>query len=192
MFCMCGFLCAPVEGTLLWRGDPVNHSRTCVQWAYRCGASQTTCVTGPVRASLSTPTARTLGRRPLSPLPARASVRPGFVVLCPRLPFGSWSLFSMWSLSCQFLPHVVSGAASSLWGLHGPHCSCSGGQPRQPVGQSQDRLPALSTGRTRARSQVSPVVPAGSVLCSRTCRETLSTPLARNGSPPLGNGQSCS
>ena len=56
------------------------------------------------------------GRWPLSPLPARASVRPGFVVLCLHLPFGSWSLFSMWSLSCQFLPHMVSGAASSLRG----------------------------------------------------------------------------
>ena len=72
----------------------MNHSRTCVRLAYRCGVSQTTCVTGPVRASLSTPTACTLGRRPrqMAALPAAGP--------CERSPglCGALSASALWLL----------------------------------------------------------------------------------------------
>ena len=136
-FCVRGLLWAPVEGTVLWRGGPVKHSRTCVGWVYRCGVSQTAGVTGPVRAGLSSRTTCPLGRQPAADgcaprcWPGRGFARApcGFVRI--RL----WLLVPLFEVEPQ-LP--VPGEWFQVQplpsgGLCGPHCGCSGVRPGQPV-----------------------------------------------------------
>lgn len=177
-FCVGGLLWALVEGTLLWRGDPMKHSRTCVGWVYRCGVSQTAGVAGPVRASLSSRTACPLGRQPAADgcaprcWPGRGFARApcGFVRI--RL----WLLVPLFEVEPQ-LP--VPGTWFQVQprpsgGPCGPHCGYSDGRPGQPVGQRQAHPLALSPGRTRPRGQGSAAVPTGRLLCSGTCRDTLS------------------
>lgn len=82
---------------------------------------------------------------------------------------GSWFLLFMWSRSCQFLPHVVSGAASSLWGA--ARSLTVAAQVDNPGSLWVKSLLALSTGRTRPWSQVSSVVPTGSCSAPELAEE---------------------
>lgn len=164
----------------------MNHSRTCVRLVYRCGASQTTCVMGPVRASVSAPTAFILGRQPRQaaavPAASQCERLPGLCGALSVSALGSWFLLFMWSRSCQFLPHVVSGAASSLWGaarsslwlLRWTTQAACGSEPACPLHWEDT---SLEPGELRGAHR--------KLLCSRTCREMLSLPLPETEVLPL-------
>lgn len=141
---------------------------------------------GPVRASVSAPTAFILGRQPRQaaavPAASQCERLPGLCGALSVSALGSWFLLFMWSRSCQFLPHVVSGAASSLWGaarsslwlLRWTTQAACGSEPACPLHWEDT---SLEPGELRGAHR--------KLLCSRTCREMLSLPLPETEVLPL-------
>ena len=113
------------------------------------------------------------GRWLRSPLLAGARLRSGAVWLCPHPPLALGSSFRC-GASAASSWRVVSGAAAPLRGAVWSTLRLLRGAARAACAQSQAHPLALSPGRTRPQGQGSAAVPAGRLLCSGTCRETLS------------------